>query len=338
MSDNPEKNTSPSKSSDDSRQPEPGRAPAPSPGRPPAATLIFWVMVLIAIPMALVFFFKKDNDQVLKLSQSKFETWLADKKIETVKVTTEPQTGRTVVSGRCVLTTRSEAGDDAETKARYEAEVKYSEGFDQLLRASGVEREADWKTGWLGSILVQLLPILLLVGLIYFLFSRQIKSAGRGALQFGKSRARLMSTEHVPITFSDVAGCDEAKEEMSEIVDFLKDPGKFQKIGGRIPKGVMMVGPPGTGKTLLARAVAGEAGVPFFSISGSDFVEMFVGVGASRVRDMFEEGKRHAPCLIFIDEIDAVGRSRFSGIGGGHDEREQTLNAMLAEMDGFEPS
>src|SRR2546428_6218569 len=165
---------------------------------------------------------------------------------------------------------------------------------------------------------------------------RQMQIGGNKALSFGRSRARLLTEDRKKITFSDVAGIDEAKEEVVEIIEFLKDPHKFQKLGGRIPKGVLIVGPPGTGKTLLAKAIAGEAGVPFFSISGSDFVEMFVGVGASRVRDLFEQGKKHAPCIIFIDEIDAVGRHRGAGLGGGHDEREQTLNQLLVEMDGFE--
>lgn len=188
----------------------------------------------------------------------------------------------------------------------------------------------------LRSILVGFLPILVLILLLFFLFRHQMKSAGRGAMNFGKSKARLLSMERNKVTFKDVAGIQEAKEELWEIVEFLRDPRKFQKLGGSIPKGVLMVGAPGTGKTLLARAIAGEADVPFFSISGSDFVEMFVGVGASRVRDMFEQGKKQAPCLIFIDEIDAVGRHRGHGMGGGHDEREQTLNALLVEMDGFD--
>ena len=165
---------------------------------------------------------------------------------------------------------------------------------------------------------------------------RQMQSGGNKALSFGKSRARLLSMQQKKVTFKDVAGVDEAKEELKEIIEYLREPQKFQKLGGRIPKGVLLVGPPGTGKTLLARAVAGEANVPFFSISGSDFVEMFVGVGASRVRDLFEQGKKNAPCIIFIDEIDAVGRHRGAGLGGGHDEREQTLNQLLVEMDGFE--
>src|SRR5690606_35590136 len=188
------------------------------------------------------------------------------------------------------------------------------------------------------QILFNFLPFLLIIGLLYFLFVRQIKNAGRGAMSFGKSKAKLLTRERERILFSNVAGCDEAKEEVSEVVDFLKDPKRFQKMGGHIPKGILLVGPPGTGKTLLAKAVAGEAEVPFFSVSGSDFVEMFVGVGASRVRDMFEQGRKNAPCIIFIDEIDAVGRQRGAGLGGGNDEREQTLNSMLVEMDGFDTS
>ena len=187
-----------------------------------------------------------------------------------------------------------------------------------------------------GKIMMSLLPVLLLIVLIFFLFRHQMKSAGRGAMSFGKSKAKLLTMDQHKVTFKDVAGIQEAKEELFEIVDFLRDPRKFQALGGTIPKGVLMVGPPGTGKTLLARAIAGEADVPFFSISGSDFVEMFVGVGASRVRDMFEQGKKNSPCLVFIDEIDAVGRHRGHGMGGGHDEREQTLNALLVEMDGFD--
>ncbi|MEJ7747041.1 MAG: ATP-dependent zinc metalloprotease FtsH [Luteimonas sp.] len=185
-------------------------------------------------------------------------------------------------------------------------------------------------------ILINILPWLLFIG-IWIYFMRQMQQGGsKGAMSFGRSRAKLQGDDQPKVTFADVAGCDEAKEEVSELVEFLRDPGKFQKLGGKIPRGVLMVGPPGTGKTLLAKAIAGEAKVPFFSISGSDFVEMFVGVGASRVRDMFEQAKKHAPCIIFIDEIDAVGRHRGAGLGGGHDEREQTLNALLVEMDGFE--
>src|SRR5438067_11593941 len=189
---------------------------------------------------------------------------------------------------------------------------------------------ANWSM-WL----VQLSPVILL-GVLWFIMIRQMQTGGNKALSFGKSRARLLSMQQKKVTFKDVAGVDEAKEELKEIIEFLREAQKFQKLGGRIPKGVLLVGPPGTGKTLLARAVAGEANVPFFSISGSDLVEMFVGVGASRVRDLFEQGKKHAPCIIFMDEIDAVGRHRGAGLGGGHDEREQTLNQLLVEMDGFE--
>merc|ERR1711964_317433 len=191
------------------------------------------------------------------------------------------------------------------------------------------------QTSWYMNILISWFPMILLLG-IWIFFMRQMQAGGGKALSFGKSKARLMNEDKNKITFKDVAGVDEAKEELHEIIEFLKEPQKFNKLGGKIPKGVLLVGPPGTGKTLLARAIAGEANVPFFSISGSDFVEMFVGVGASRVRDMFEQGKKNAPCIIFIDEIDAVGRSRGAGLGGGNDEREQTLNQMLVEMDGFE--
>lgn len=206
------------------------------------------------------------------------------------------------------------------------------------LMNSGVKITAKppKKPSFLVSTFLSLLPMLLLIG-VWLFFMRNMQGGGRnGVFGFGKSRARMLDDKNNPITFADVAGVEEAKEDVQEIVDFLKDPSKFQRLGGRIPKGVLMVGPPGTGKTLLAKAIAGEAGVPFFSISGSDFVEMFVGVGASRVRDMFENAKKHAPCIIFIDEIDAVGRQRGAGVGGGNDEREQTLNQMLVEMDGFE--
>ncbi|MBS3959289.1 MAG: ATP-dependent zinc metalloprotease FtsH [Xanthomonadaceae bacterium] len=207
---------------------------------------------------------------------------------------------------------------------------------DTLLEHGVVVNQRVPSESFFGNLLLSLLPVLLLVG-VWIYFMRQMQQGGgRGAMSFGRSKAKLMSEDQIKVTFQDVAGCDEAKEEVGELVEFLRDPAKFQKLGGKIPRGVLMVGPPGTGKTLLARAIAGEAKVPFFSISGSDFVEMFVGVGASRVRDMFETAKKHAPCIIFIDEIDAVGRHRGAGLGGGHDEREQTLNQMLVEMDGFE--
>ncbi|SFD85716.1 membrane protease FtsH catalytic subunit [Thiohalospira halophila DSM 15071] len=210
---------------------------------------------------------------------------------------------------------------------------------DLLQNDVAIESKPPEQQSLLMQIFISWFPMLLLIG-VWLYFMRQMQggggAGGKGAMSFGKSKARMLGEDQVNVTFGDVAGCDEAKEEVVELVDFLKDPAKFQKLGGKIPKGVLMVGSPGTGKTLLARAIAGEAKVPFFSISGSDFVEMFVGVGASRVRDMFEQAKKHAPCIIFIDEIDAVGRQRGAGMGGGHDEREQTLNQLLVEMDGFE--
>jgi cell division protease FtsH len=207
---------------------------------------------------------------------------------------------------------------------------------DKLL-AKNVKVTAENKSSdpWYMSVLISWLPMLLLIG-IWILFMRQMQTGGNKAMSFGRSKARLMTQDKMKVTFADVAGVDEAKEELTEVIDFLKDPKQFTTLGGRLPKGVLLLGPPGTGKTLLAKAVAGEAGRPFFSMSGSDFVEMFVGVGASRVRDLFAQGKQHAPCIIFIDEIDAVGRHRGAGLGGGHDEREQTLNQLLVEMDGFE--
>jgi len=213
--------------------------------------------------------------------------------------------------------------------------ANYPDLFNQLSAAKVQYSFKSDQGNMLWPILAQIGPIVLIVG-IWFFIMRQMQSGGNKAMSFGKSRARLLSMQQKKVTFKDVAGVDEAKEELKEIIEYLREPQRFQKLGGRIPKGVLLVGPPGTGKTLLARAVAGEANVPFFSISGSDFVEMFVGVGASRVRDLFEQGKKNAPCIIFIDEIDAVGRHRGAGLGGGHDEREQTLNQLLVEMDGFE--
>jgi cell division protease FtsH len=230
------------------------------------------------------------------------------------------------------------------TRSNGEPFIVYSPETDNdaligLLEKSGVKFDgtAPERQSFLMQLFISSFPILLLIAVwVYFMRQMQGGAGGRGAMSFGKSRARLLGEDQVQVTFADVAGVDEAKEEVVEIVEFLKDPGKFQRLGGKIPRGVLMVGSPGTGKTLLARAIAGEAKVPFFTISGSDFVEMFVGVGASRVRDMFDQAKKHAPCIIFIDEIDAVGRHRGAGLGGGHDEREQTLNQLLVEMDGFE--
>ncbi|OPZ28599.1 MAG: ATP-dependent zinc metalloprotease FtsH [Lentisphaerae bacterium ADurb.BinA184] len=334
MTDEPVDKKPPSPRDGDSPPPRPEFRP----GRPPVQTLILWALVLFALPLAIFFIGQQRKVETVDLSQSDFEKHLEAGRVTEAVVVREPSLGIKEIQGRYVLpSVEAPHAPDAET-VPFRADVVYTDRLDELLREHCPERESKTVSNVWGGVLVSVLPILVLVGVIYFLFSRQLKAAGRGALQFGKSRARLMTPSQEPVTFADIAGIDEAKEELQEVVDFLRAPQKFQKIGGRIPKGVLMVGPPGTGKTLLARAISGEAGVAFFSISGSDFVEMFVGVGASRVRDMFEEGKRHAPCLIFIDEIDAVGRSRFSGIGGGHDEREQTLNAMLAEMDGFEPN
>ncbi|CAH9016365.1 ATP-dependent zinc metalloprotease FtsH [Candidatus Nitrosacidococcus sp. I8] len=242
---------------------------------------------------------------------------------------------------RVIIDGRSISGDTKEGRQF----ITYSPGSDPGLIGdlldNGVTIAArpEESNGFFMQIFISWFPMLLLIAVwVFFMRQMQGGGGGRGALSFGKSRARMLNEEQIKVTFGDVAGCDEAKEEVKELVEFLRDPGKFQKLGGKIPRGILMVGSPGTGKTLLAKAIAGEAKVPFFTISGSDFVEMFVGVGASRVRDMFENAKKHAPCIIFIDEIDAVGRQRGAGLGGGHDEREQTLNQLLVEMDGFEGS
>jgi cell division protease FtsH len=242
--------------------------------------------------------------------------------------------GRVTIDGRTIQGTTS----SGEKFTTYSPETDNKAMIGDLL-SNGVEIEGQppEKQSLLMQIFISWFPMLLLIGIwVFFLRQMQGGGGGRSAMSFGKSRARMMGEDQVKVTFADVAGVDEAKGEVEELVEFLRDPGKFQRLGGKIPRGVLMVGSPGTGKTLLAKAIAGEAKVPFFSISGSDFVEMFVGVGASRVRDMFEQAKKHAPCIIFIDEIDAVGRHRGAGLGGGHDEREQTLNQLLVEMDGFE--
>ena len=255
---------------------------------------------------------------------------------------------RVVIENNGSLRVIYKSGSEAETKTGVEA---YKETDSTLvaqlialgvspekLSAENVKIEVDAPSVWsgvLGGFLVYLLPLLLMLGVFWFIF-RQAQGSNNAAMSFGKSRARMFSGEHPTVTFNDVAGADESKQELAEVVEFLKEPQKFIQLGARIPKGVLLVGPPGTGKTLLAKAVSGEAGVPFFSISGSEFVEMFVGVGASRVRDLFDQAKRHSPCIVFVDEIDAVGRQRGAGLGGSHDEREQTLNQMLVEMDGFD--
>ncbi|MBP7636751.1 MAG: ATP-dependent zinc metalloprotease FtsH [Kiritimatiellae bacterium] len=281
--------------------------------------------MLLLLMLGMVYY--KPEGEFKPLDQLEFRRMAKEGLVEEVAMVREPN-GITYLRG-----TKKGAA-----KERFRVNVLPSENLEQFLLANNIPCPVVNNNNFFGPLLRELLMIALFLGLLYFVFIRQIKSANMGAMSFGKSRAKMLNQDKKKLTFANVAGIQEAKEEVQEIVEFLKDPQKFQKLGGRIPKGVLLMGPPGTGKTLLAKAIAGEAGVPFFSISGSDFVEMFVGVGASRVRDMFEQGKKHAPCLIFIDEIDAVGRSRFSGIGGGHDEREQTLNALLVEMDGFETS
>jgi cell division protease FtsH len=284
--------------------------------------LVIWAVIAVVLMSVFNNFSPEPQQETRSMTYSSF---ISDVKAGRVKsVTIEGTTIRgTTIEGRAF---RTESPNDP--------------GLIGDLLANNVEIRAQeaQRRSLLMDILISWFPMLLLIG-VWIYFMRQMQgggAGGRGAMSFGKSKAKMISEDQVKVTFADVAGCDEAKEEVSELVDFLRDPSKFQKLGGKIPRGVLMVGSPGTGKTLLAKAIAGEAKVPFFTISGSDFVEMFVGVGASRVRDMFDTAKKHAPCIIFIDEIDAVGRHRGAGLGGGHDEREQTLNQLLVEMDGFE--
>ena len=298
--------------------------------RVPPRTYLLWIAILLAIPLLMVF---RNNTTTRGevLSQNQFMQKVEQKQIVKGLINYDPQSiFLHEIQGKYL---RVENGTNVEVP--FQARVRLTESMEEKLLASGLFEVKQPNTVLLG-VVYSLLPILLIGLLIWFIFIRQIKMAGKGALSFGKSKARLLAKEKNKITFKDVAGVEEAKDEVQELVEFLKDPKRFQKLGGRIPKGILMVGAPGTGKTLLAKAIAGEADAAFFSISGSDFVEMFVGVGASRVRDMFEQARKNTPCLIFIDEIDAVGRSRGHGLGGGNDEREQTLNALLVEMDGFD--
>jgi cell division protease FtsH len=286
-------------------------------------TAVFWVVIICAIVLVYMAVKTGRGAPPRNLTVSDFVTYIQEGKVKEANIT-----------GTDVQGTLVEANGVAQPFHTV-IPPNYPDIY-KMLTEKGVKWAAKDSTGngWIG-ILFNAVPVLILLGLWIFMM-RQMQSGGNKALSFGKSRARLHSSQQKKVTFKDVAGVDEAKEELQEIIEFLREPQKFQKLGGRIPKGVLLIGPPGTGKTLLARAIAGEANVPFFSISGSDFVEMFVGVGASRVRDLFEQGKKNAPCIIFIDEIDAVGRHRGAGLGGGHDEREQTLNQLLVEMDGFE--
>ncbi|MBM4215549.1 MAG: ATP-dependent zinc metalloprotease FtsH [Gammaproteobacteria bacterium] len=285
---------------------------------------VVWALIAVAV-LVLFSQFVPRSAPVSEVSYSSFLEEVRNGRIDSV-----------VLQGDTISGVRK----DKSTFELYNPETDNTALIGSLAKANvSIIGRAPKQANFLSQLVLQLAPALLLI-LVFVWMLRQMQggSGGRGAMSFGKSRARLLSEDQVAVTFADVAGVDEAKQEVGEIVDFLKDPSKFQKLGGKIPRGVLMVGSPGTGKTLLARAIAGEAKVPFFTISGSDFVEMFVGVGASRVRDMFEQAKKHAPCIIFIDEIDAVGRHRGAGLGGGHDEREQTLNQLLVEMDGFEGS
>ena len=304
---------------------------APDNQQAPMRGLFVWIIILGAVLMLGHLALDREGDIREMSYNPEFKNLVAAGAIKKCEIVSEVS-GITYVQG--VMET--ESGADKGKKQRFKVIVRANDNLEEFLTRNDVEFKYVHQSPYLINILTSILPIVLIFGLLYFFFVRQMKSAGHGALSFGKSRAKMLNRDRKKVTFDNVAGVEEAKEEVHEIIDFLKDPKRFQKLGGRIPKGVMLMGPPGTGKTLLAKAIAGEADVPFFSISGSDFVEMFVGVGASRVRDMFEQGKKNAPCLIFIDEIDAVGRSRFTGIGGGHDEREQTLNALLVEMDGFD--
>ncbi|HJL15068.1 MAG TPA: ATP-dependent zinc metalloprotease FtsH [Sandaracinaceae bacterium LLY-WYZ-13_1] len=291
-------------------------------------TLLLWVLLILMF--VAIYKLVTDQDPPRAVPYSEFVTDVRGGHVE--RVTAQPRDGATDFEFTYV-------GDGEHRESRTTVGPPLSQELTDDLQEHDVRLEIEPTDdgGFWSSLLMMWLPMIFLL-VIFFFFMRQLQASGGKAMSFGKSRARLLNESQNKVTFADVAGIDEAKDDCEEIIAFLKDPKKFQRLGGRIPKGVLLMGPPGTGKTLLARAIAGEAGVPFFSISGSDFVEMFVGVGASRVRDLFEQGKKHAPCIIFIDEIDAVGRHRGSGLGGGHDEREQTLNQLLVEMDGFEAS
>lgn len=301
----------------------------------PPRNWLLWILILGAIPLLMIFHDKKDARYAI-ISHQKL-TELVDKSLlKAGKIHYRPQSSvlQEVIGEYYEADETTGERIVGRPAIPFKIQTLLNDDLrDKLLKAGFEPVEPNT---FLLNLFITILPILFVAFLIYFFFIRQIKMAGKGALSFGKSKARMLSKEKNRTTFKDVAGVDEAKEEVSELVEFLKDPKKFQKLGGRIPKGILMIGAPGTGKTLLAKAIAGEADAAFFSISGSDFVEMFVGVGASRVRDMFEQARKNTPCLIFIDEIDAVGRSRGHGLGGGNDEREQTLNALLVEMDGFD--
>jgi cell division protease FtsH len=314
---------------DDNRYNDDDRNSRKSEFKVPPRTWLVWIAIFGGIILLMLFKEKMDTPGET-LSQSKFWELVDSNLIAKATVNYSPQSqALNEINGFYYR------DSDRKAEVPFRAKVRLTQNMEEKLYQTGHFEPHEPNT-MLMSVAVSVLPFIIIAVLIWFFFIRQIKMAGKGALSFGKSKARLLAKERNKTTFKDVAGIDEAIEEVSELVEFLKDPKKFQRLGGRIPKGILMVGPPGTGKTLLAKAIAGEADAAFFSISGSDFVEMFVGVGASRVRDMFEQARKNTPCLIFIDEIDAVGRSRGHGLGGGNDEREQTLNALLVEMDGFD--
>ena len=297
----------------------------------PQRNWLLWILALGLIPLLMLFNDRNDS-RFEPISRQQLIQLVSSNQIISGTIHYNPQSSvLQEITGRY----KKVDGVQAPELVTFKTKTRLNEELESMLLDSGKFETVEPNT-FLMNLFLTVLPILFVAFLIYFFFIRQIKMAGKGALSFGKSKARLLSKEKNRTTFKDVAGVEEAKDEVSELVEFLKDPKKFQKLGGRIPKGILMIGAPGTGKTLLAKAIAGEADASFFSISGSDFVEMFVGVGASRVRDMFEQARKNTPCLIFIDEIDAVGRSRGHGLGGGNDEREQTLNALLVEMDGFD--
>ena len=300
----------------------------------PPRNWLLWILILGSIPLLMMFHQGRKDPKENQISRSFLVGLVTNNLVKEGTIHYNPQSSvLQEITGKYYRSRDGVKLTNEDTVSFTIKTLLNEELRDKLLDAGFEPKEPNT---FLVNLFITILPILFVAFLIYFFFIRQIKMAGKGALSFGKSKARMLSKEKNRTTFKDVAGVEEAKEEVSELVEFLKDPKKFQKLGGRIPKGVLMIGAPGTGKTLLAKAIAGEADSAFFSISGSDFVEMFVGVGASRVRDMFEQARKNTPCLIFIDEIDAVGRSRGHGLGGGNDEREQTLNALLVEMDGFD--
>ncbi len=319
--------------SDPDKKRKPLRPPTPDRFQMPKVFLV-WIFIIGAV-MALWYFNPGNVSPPTELNIAQIVDLTEEGAVKVGEIRTDLSGGRdwSIIKGETHTLQFTNAKGEA--TASFQGSGRLTDTSLEKLQSTGIYRERPATTVW-AQLAGNIIPFIIIIGLLYFLFVRQLRNAGKGAMSFGKSKAKMLQQHRDKVSFKEVAGCDEAKEEIAEVVDFLRDPKKFQKMGGKIPKGILLVGPPGTGKTLLAKAVAGEAEVPFFSVSGSDFVEMFVGVGASRVRDMFEQGRKNAPCIIFIDEIDAVGRQRGAGLGGGNDEREQTLNSLLVEMDGFD--